>query len=75
MSDGAAGSEGRRPKASKGGKRGNGYVWRSGARYGDLGAGRMVGDGRRCDAASWQAVDRLLNERGVVMSALDPCAI
>jgi hypothetical protein len=25
MSDGAAGSEGRRPKASKGGNRGNGY--------------------------------------------------
>ena len=57
MSDGAAGSEGRRPKASKGGNRGNGHVCGA-ARYGDLNAARTAGGGRRCDAAGWQAVDR-----------------
>ena len=74
MSDGAAGSEGRRPKASKGGNRGQGYVGRCGARYGDLDAARTAGDGRRCDTANWQVVDGVLNERGVLMSAVDACA-
>src|ERR1700693_2291875 len=72
---GATGTEGRRPKASKGGNRGNGYVGRCGARYGDLSARRMADDGRRCDAARRQAVDRLLNEGGVGLNAANPCAI
>jgi hypothetical protein len=50
MSEGATGSEGLRPKASKGGNRGQGYV--GGApRYGDLGAARTAADGGRCVAA------------------------
>jgi hypothetical protein len=38
MIGGAAGREGRRPKASKGGKRGKGIRGRCGARHGDLSA-------------------------------------
>src|ERR1700693_6383237 len=72
---GATGTEGRRPKASKGGNRGNGYVGRCGARYGDLSARRTADDGRRCDAARRQAVDRLVNEGGVGLNAANPCAI
>src|ERR1700676_2962264 len=36
MSDGAAGSEGRRPKASRGGNRGQGHVGGAAITYGDL---------------------------------------
>jgi len=62
MTELATGTEGRRPKASRGGNRGNGYVWRCVVRYGDFGAGRTAADGGRCDAADWHALQRRLNE-------------
>ena len=68
-------ARGRRPKASRGGNRGNGYVGRCDGRYGDLGAARTTADGRRCDAASWWRVLRAMNERGTAMTAASRCAI
>src|ERR1700731_2867417 len=47
----AAYSGGRRPKTSKGGNRGKGYVWLGGVRYGDLSAADGAGElGRACRA-------------------------
>jgi len=60
MSDGAAGSEGRRPKASKGGNRGQGYVGGAAITYGDLiGAGErsMMRRGRSNAAVELSALD------------------
>ena len=75
MSDGAAGCEGRRPKASRGGNRGNGYVRRRGGRYGDLAPARTTAEARRCDAASWRTVQRVLNDERTVANVAIVCVI
>jgi hypothetical protein len=63
MSEGAAGREGRRPKASKGGNRGNGNVRRAAMRYGDLSAARKECDWDRDASAGCRRIERLLHER------------
>src|SRR6478672_5108602 len=75
MSEGAACSEGRRPKASGGGNRGHGHEWWCGARYGDLGATRTAAYRGRCDAANWWRELRAMNEWGIAMTAASLCAI
>ena len=63
--DVATGSGGRRPKASKGGNRGNGYVRPCRGYYGDLGAAGELADLDRADAASCSTVKRPTKERRI----------
>src|ERR1700692_860098 len=49
-------------------------VW-CGARYGDLGAARTAGDGRRCDAASWRTVKQLASGRRAAVNGAGAGAI
>ena len=75
MKGGGAYSGGRRPKACKGGNRGNGNVWRAAGGYGDLGAPGELYDWDLTDPASWLTMKRLMKERQIALTAASCRAI